>query len=200
MKQLIALFLITFSLIISGCGSSTPTKQELALSAYKKAIGGDFGNLLKMAEHGNVTAQFFLGALYEGRQKVANRADWEQYDKWHSKYPTGHKYVTNYKMAIYWYSKAVQQDSPEAHFNLANMYLNGIGVETNVDKAMELYTRSAELGDVDSQYLLGTFFSKGNLVPKNMTLALKWYQKAADQGHSKASIFLIDYEDKNSIN
>ena len=59
---------------------------------------------------------------------------------------------------------------------LANLYLNGDGVEKNVDIAINLLTRVIELGDDKSIDSLATIYYKN----KDYESALKYFQKGAD--------------------
>ena len=190
MKKLITLFILTSIISLTGCGSSTPTKAEQAVSAYNQALNGDFHNLLRMAKNGEPAAQFFLARLYEGRKQVIDQTN---------KYGGGssRKYITNYQLAKHWHEQAALQNYGHAQVALANIYLKGIGgIKKDNEKAINWYTKAAVLGNPEAQYMLGNIYFKGKITPKNTQKALQYFQDAADQGHSKSSIFLIDFQDK----
>lgn len=49
--------------------------------------------------------------------------------------------------ARYWYEKAAEQGIPEAQFNLAVMYENGVAdLKKDHDKAMDLFEKACEGG------------------------------------------------------
>lgn len=61
-------------------------------------------------------------------------------------YLTGEIVDKNPKLAFYWYEKAAQLNDSKAQFNVALMYLKGVGVEQNDDLAIQWLKRSAAQG------------------------------------------------------
>ena len=59
-------------------------------------------------------------------------------------------YDTNPSLAAEFYQKAVDEDDLEAHFKLAKMYENGIGVNFDIDRAQNLYKIAGLKGHVES--------------------------------------------------
>ena len=50
----------------------------------------------------------------------------------------------NPEKVLFWLNKAAEQNFPEAQYNLANAYRDGVVVQKNEEKALELYLKSAE--------------------------------------------------------
>ena len=93
--------------------------------AYKDGDYRRAYEILKpFAVDGDSNAQLFLGVLF------ANGKGGEQ----------------NYKKAMYWYLKAMEQGHATAAFNLGTMFEYGRGVTQNYEQAFELYSVSAETG------------------------------------------------------
>lgn len=92
----------------------------------------------------------------------------------------------DYKKAVQWYQKAVDQGYSFAQLNLGNLYHKGLGVPKDCIKAAELFRKAANQGEAKAQYALGLLYHKGEGVPRDYTAAAYWYQKAADQGFASA--------------
>ena len=108
----------------------------------------------------------------------------------------------DYTMARQWYEKAfAQQDGVNLRFNLAFLYLNGLGVNQSsstagvhikkaatlnqkaFSRAMDYYETEADKGDANAQHLMGYMFHFGLGVTQNDVRARAWYNTAADQGN-----------------
>ena len=96
----------------------------------------------------------------------------------------------NINKAIEYYELGVKNGSDGAMTNLADLYVNGEGVETNLEKALQLRTDAilgllalAEKGDAAAQQRLGANLADGTGVPVNRKAALEWIRKSADQGN-----------------
>ena len=118
--------------------------------------------LLNAAEKGNADAQFSLGIIYGGRQRIFPDKEYRDI-KWaiindnicrstlDGKYAGMYgmydellrQYGNNPKKSAYWYSVAAKQGHKQALFNLGIAYRNGNGVERNFVKATELIKTSA---------------------------------------------------------
>ena len=94
--------------------------------AYDKA---SFSSAAKMwlpeAQGGNPKAQSYLGELYE----------------------KGLGGTPDYKSAVMWYQKAVEQGYAPAMLNLGNLYEQGLGVEQDKTKAINLYRQASGIKD-----------------------------------------------------
>lgn len=86
--------------------------------------------------------------------------------------------------------KGAQTGSPVAQLELANRYLDGIGVLQNYATAAQWYEKAAEQGDPTAQNGLGKLYHTGFGVTRDVPLALHWLSQAASA--SKAQ-FMFDY-------
>ena len=70
----------------------------------------------------------------------------------------------------------------KAQFNLAILYIQGVGTPTNPRKAFEWLRKSADQDHTGAQYNLGLMYLNGEGTKKSNKEALKWFRKAADKG------------------
>lgn len=197
------------------------------------AILGDEGNfkdavpwLTKSAQKNNAKSMRLLGIIYSnglGVKQDDNIAlEWyrkgAKLNDMTSLYMLGYAYDKGWgnlapdkKQAIYWYKKAVEQNSNEARVNLSILYYeegydksyfkplledaykNGDKkiaprqlarrvYNDNPSKAVAYYRIAAENGDATAQYELGRFFEEGKAVNVDYAEAVKWYLRASEQG------------------
>jgi len=89
--------------------------------------------------------------------------------------------------AIEFYLLSAMQGYVEAEYNLAFMYLKGIGVEPRVEAGIAWLKSAAGKDYQQAQYLLGKIYKKGMYgVKENIEEAVKWYKQAALREHPKA--------------
>ncbi|EXX55299.1 uncharacterized protein OCT59_023586 [Rhizophagus irregularis] len=86
----------------------------------------------------------------------------------------------NRKQALKLYQKATNLGNIMAQYNIANMYIDGEGVEKNYDKAFELSKKLAEKGYSSGMNLLGYCYDKGIGAGIDNEKAVKLFQKAAN--------------------
>lgn len=129
----------------------------------------EVAELKKVAEQGDVLAQYILGGMYYTGQEV---------DK-------------DYTEAAKWWHKAVDQGNIEAQASLGWMYEKGLGVTKNYAEAFNCYLKAAEQGNVRSQFNLGRLYDKGWGTEQDHAEAEKWFAKAAKQGDEDAQKKLI---------
>ena len=97
-----------------------------------------------------------------------------------------------------------QEDTVASRFNLALLYLNGLGVnpssatarahvqkaaainQNDFTAAMNYYETEADQGDANAQYLMGYIFHHALGLAHNEVRARTWYEKAAQQRHAYA--------------
>ncbi len=75
---------------------------------------------------------------------------------------------------------------PNAQFNVAFIYGNGLGVPQDYAKAVKWYRLAAEQGYANAQFNLGVMYDKGLSVPPDYAEAMRWYRLAAEQGNASA--------------
>ena len=137
---------------------------------YEKAIAW----FSKAANQGDVSAQRYLGEIYE----------------------TGYGVPQDYKQAVAWYSKAANQGELAAQWSLGSMYYHGRGVPQDDKEAVAWFTKAAaNKGEAVSSYksqcaaqeFLNRIYDEGRGgVPQDEKEALAWYSKRAYQGDAYA--------------
>jgi uncharacterized protein len=101
-------------------------------------------------------------------------------------YKFGKGVEQSYEKAIEYLTLALQQDDPNAMFDLATMYDRGEGVTKSLVKAIELYTRAANQGHATAQSNLGLMYVNGDGIGQSNELAREWWIKAAVQDNEPA--------------
>jgi len=96
----------------------------------------------------------------------------------------------DYLQAYDLWKQAATAGSAFANFQLAHLYLDGLGVENDDQQALQLLQQSANKGLAQAQYELGQHYLDGDIINQNETLALYWMQSAADNKHLKAKDYL----------
>jgi TPR repeat protein len=133
---------------------------------------GKYGQALvvctKAADHGDATAQYYLGVMYYNGNGVKR------------------DYAKSFKL----YQKAADQGYTGPMYNLGMMLDNGLGVPRNHLEALRMFRAAADGGFAQAQYWLGTLYENGNGVEKDNFQAAEWYKKAADQGNAQAQTSL----------
>ncbi|MBQ7855148.1 MAG: sel1 repeat family protein [Muribaculaceae bacterium] len=94
----------------------------------------------------------------------------------------------DYKMALSYYSKAVQQGHADAQCNIGICFYYGDGISKNYDKALMWFQKAADQGNARGQYYLGECYLYGRGVSKDYSIAKKWYDKAVSQGNDDAML------------
>jgi tetratricopeptide (TPR) repeat protein len=114
-----------------------------------------------------------------------------------ARYRVGLGVEQSYEKAIEYLTLAIQQDNPNAMFQLALMYYQGEGVTTSFEKAIEFYTQAATQGHASAQYNLGLKFIKGDCVDQSNELAREWWIKAAvqDQENALRGLQILDKQE-----
>jgi FOG: TPR repeat, SEL1 subfamily len=118
------------------------------------------GDLLPLAEAGDVKAQTELGRLYAKGQMVPQ----------------------NFAEASRWLEPAAQAGDPDAQFELGMLYFGGDGVPYDHDEAARWWNLAAEQGHLGAQLRLGmkleSWLQLGN-GKQDEVEALKWFILAA---------------------
>lgn len=75
-------------------------------------------------------------------------------------------------------------------FFLADMYLNGNGVEPNIETAINWLEKSANQGNAEAQNYLGQIYYQGVGVKQNYIIAFDWFKnqpiKSSHQHNTKS--------------
>jgi TPR repeat protein len=99
-------------------------------------------------------------------------------------------YPVDASKAVDLFYQAAKKGHRDAQSILADMCLNGQGVNKNVEEAIVWYERLAEGDDAtatNAQARLGKIYDKEM---NNKSKAARWYRKAADRGHQAARQWL----------
>ena len=164
MNRLLILPVLLLTLLVGNPAFSADFQK--GLDAAQK---GDFATALKewkpLAEHGDASAQYNLGVMYEKGQGVPQ----------------------NDKTAVKWYRLAAEQGDADAQNNLGVMYDKGKGVPQNDKTAVKWYKLAAEQGDATAQTNLGIKYFIGKGVVQDYVRSHMWLSIAASQGYKDAS-------------
>lgn len=91
------------------------------------------------------------------------------------------------KAAVELLKRAADAGSPEAQFELAKLYEQGIGVDPDPALALSLYQRAADQDFADAINDLGFLYYQGGLgLAPDQAAALKLFERAADLRHPQA--------------
>jgi hypothetical protein len=86
----------------------------------------------------------------------------------------------DYRVARYWFEKAVALGNTAAQSDLGYLYEMGLGgVTPDFSKAHRLYKKAAEEGDSMGMNNLGWLYESGRDVPCDYEEARRWYEKSA---------------------
>jgi len=98
----------------------------------------------------------------------------------------------DYKTALREFKTGAEQGQANAQYNLAVLYLQGLGVTKDVDEAFRLFRLAADQGHAQAEFRVGEMREKGWGAPPNYAEAQRWYQKAADGGDPEAAESLAE--------
>ncbi len=93
----------------------------------------------------------------------------------------------NYSEALKWYRRGAELGDISSQTHLAEMYLEGWGVERNLQQALRWYEPAANQRYPLAEYKIGLIYQRGDrTVPRDQAKAITWFRKAADQGFARA--------------
>jgi len=85
---------------------------------------------------------------------------------------------------------AAERGSTDAMINIANLFVQGQGVERDLARAADWYRRAADAGDPVAQVHLGEAYERGAGLPKDNEAAARWFLRAAEQGDAQGAFNL----------
>jgi len=157
--------------------------------------------LQKLAETGDMRAQYYLGNLYYNLLE-----DYEIASKWYLKaakqgfamaqnnlgsmYRKGEGVPQDHERAIYWYRKAAEQNLALGQNSLGWVYYRGVGIPKDYEQAIYWFRKAAEQNLALGQNILAKMYHHGDGVPKDYEQAVYWYRKAAEQSFAPAQSHL----------
>jgi uncharacterized protein len=113
--------------------------------------------MLRAAEHGDASTQFWLGVAYE--------------QNWFG--------TTDVDLAVKWYQKAAEAGDPDAQVELGQKYADGEGIKQSYELAAKWFRKAAEhvpdLGGAgQGRYRLAELYMEGRGVPRDYFQAYFW--------------------------
>ena len=161
-------------------------------------------DLERLAEHGDVHAQYFLGLLY--RDGGLLLPDAEQAAHWlelvakrnlqAAQYALGKLYLSDdpevhdTSDGIQWLERAARNGNADAAYCLGKEYLIGRSVQKDAVKAAEYLRHAADQNHPWASYLLGKLYLTGSGVPKDEEAAWNCFRMADAYGHPYARYVL----------
>ena len=161
-------------------------------------------DLERLAEYGDVHAQYFLGLLY--RDGGLLLPDAEQAAHWlelaakrdlpAAQYALGKLYLSDdpevhdTSNGLHWLERAARNGSTDAAYRLGKEYLTGKSAQKDAVKAAEYLRYAADQNHPWANYLLGKLYLTGNGVPKDEEAAWNCFRMANAYGHPYARYVL----------
>ena len=93
----------------------------------------------------------------------------------------------DYAKSIEWLQKGIDEGLESCYSGMAEMYLNGYGVEQDYAKAEELLEKGIEAGDDWAMCQLATMYVDGTGVTQDYAKAMELYEKSASLGNTTAA-------------
>jgi len=141
--------------------TTTAVANDATISLAKQTADNEFDGQKRLAENGDVIAQYNLGVCYHNGQGVPQ----------------------DYMEAVKWFRKAADQGNAFAQFALGFAYAKGQGVPQDYEGAVKWYRRAADQNDAGAQDDLGAFYRDGRGVATNFVEAYKWFNLASANGY-----------------
>ena len=138
--------------------------RKLPLAQRDEAVE----DLERLAEYGDVHAQYFLGLLYRD----------------------GGLLLPDAEQAAHWLELAAKRNLPAAQYALGKLYLSDDPEVHDVDDGLRWLERTAQNGNADAAYRLGKEYLMGKSVQKDAVKAAEYLRRAADRNHPWASYLL----------
>ena len=138
--------------------------RKLPLAQRDEAVE----DLERLAEYGDVHAQYFLGLLYRD----------------------GGLLLPDAEQAAHWLELAAKRNLPAAQYALGKLYLSDDPEVHDVDDGFRWLERTAQNGNADAAYRLGKEYLMGKSVQKDAVKAAEYLRRAADRNHPWASYLL----------
>ena len=138
--------------------------EKLPLAQRDEAVE----DLERLAEYGDVHAQYFLGLLYRD----------------------GGLLLPDAEQAAHWLELAAKRNLPAAQYALGKLYLSDDPEVHDVDDGLRWLERATQNGNTDAAYRLGKEYLTGKSVQKDAVKAAEYLRHAADQNHPWANYLL----------
>ncbi len=126
------------------------------------------------------TANSILREMH-GLEAAAQRGDADAAYKLGSLYTDLQNPAFNNTEAVRWLRYAIDHGVVFAKNDLANLYLQGRGVEKDEKTALSLYQQGSAAGDDTATYNLGLMYETGSGTKQDYALAATYYQRAVER-------------------
>lgn len=90
------------------------------------------------------------------------------------------EFKKNIHLAFYYFELAAKNNLSSAQFNLACMYLSGVGIDQSFQNAFYWFYKSLNNGNILAAYVIGFIHFNGVLVSRNCKLALSLLARIAE--------------------
>lgn len=158
-----------------------------------------FGDVLELAEFGDVYAQNEVADLYingygtkqnkeEGFRWLEQSADsgyWRSMEKIGDAYYTGNGKEQDYQQAMHWYQKGMNAGYSRSYLSMAYCYYYGKGVDEDNEKAYELFSEAYERGCGDAANMIGIMYFHGYGVTADPQQEFLWMKRSAETGYAQ---------------
>lgn len=176
-------------------------RSRSSLDALYQILADSVPQRVVAAERGDVEAQVALAELYlygtsklprdlaqamrwaEAVSKAGNPRGWELQARVHLNENTSY---FDQERARVLFQKAAEANLPSAQYNLALMYIRGIGMPADPAQGLAWMRRAADNDHAEATRNIGVFYSKGLGVSQDMEEAARWYRKSMRLGSSRA--------------
>ncbi|HEX8392331.1 MAG TPA: tetratricopeptide repeat protein [Longimicrobium sp.] len=92
----------------------------------------------------------------------------------------------DYRLARYWYHRAIAAHSADARVDMGLLYEFGRGVDQDPAEAFKWYWSAAKAGSPRGMLAVGRSYQNGVHVPRDYVRAMAWYRRASDLGSADA--------------
>lgn len=191
MKYWLTLVLIGICSISIAWGEENPASQE----DVKQSVE-DFMKSLEQSptEENETNKNTSLNLTPEELVKILKQEAiaedvWSQWNLGY-KYEKGEGVKQNFEKAIYWYTKAAEQNNILSQYSLGEFYLEGKVVPKNIEKAIYWYKQAAKQNDADAQFELGLIYYDDDHTLTNKAKAFYWLERAANKNKKMAQAII----------
>jgi uncharacterized protein len=201
MKKLIATVFLSIAISVGSVGVSVAGDLQKGIEALHNR---DFATALReftpLAEQGDASAQFFVGAMHAHGQGVVEDdreavrwlrlaghqgdADAQYLLGW--MYAKGDGITKDNKKAFEWFRLAADQGNSSAQTIVGAGYRTGIVVATDEKKALDYFRRAAEQKNAEAQFRLGVLFAMGTVAIRDIVYSYVWLRMAESLGYELA--------------
>jgi len=148
------------------------TEEKNLTKIAETVISDELKTVLSLLERTN-----YADGILELR-KLAERGDMEAQYQLGNIYLQGHGVETDYRQAFCLFEEAANSGYLKAACKLGYLYEKGYGTTRNLKKAIDIYEEAALYGVTDACFALGQIYEYGNGVPQSLPKAYGLYEKA----------------------